>query len=72
MFAKYTDLPIQLTVDEPETIGIDRLCGAVAAQAMVSPGRPAITVNVGTAVTVEPDRLRRAYSRAARSSPARD
>jgi type III pantothenate kinase len=52
VFEKYTDLPIRLNVDEPESVGLDRLCGAVAAKAMVPPGTPAITIDVGTAVTV--------------------
>jgi len=51
-FEKYTDLPIRLNVDEPDKVGLDRLCGAVAAKSMVPPGIPAITVDVGTAVTV--------------------
>ncbi len=51
-FERYTDLPIRVNVDEPEKVGLDRLFGAVAAKAMVSPGTPAITVDVGTAVTV--------------------
>jgi type III pantothenate kinase len=52
VFEKYTDLPIRLNVDQPETVGLDRLFGAVAAKAMSLPGWPAITVDVGTAVTV--------------------
>jgi type III pantothenate kinase len=52
VFEKYTDLPIRLNVDEPGKVGLDRLCGAVAAKAMVPAGTPAITVDVGTAVTV--------------------
>lgn len=52
VFERYLDLPIQLDVDEPEKVGLDRLCGAVAAKGMVSPGTPAITVDAGTAVTV--------------------
>lgn len=48
----HRDLPIRVDVDEPEKVGIDRLLGAVAAKAMVPPGTPAITVDVGTAVTV--------------------
>ena len=51
-FERYTDLPIRLNVDEPAKVGLDRVCGAVAAKAMVPPGTPAITVDVGTAVTV--------------------
>jgi type III pantothenate kinase len=51
-FERYRDLPLRLVVNEPENVGLDRLCGAVAAKAMVSPGTPAITVDAGTAVTV--------------------
>jgi type III pantothenate kinase len=51
-FEDYTQLPIRVNVDEPGKVGLDRLFGAVAARAMVSPGTPAITVDVGTAVTV--------------------
>jgi len=52
VFERYTDLPIRLNVDEPQRVGLDRLFGAVAAKAMVPGGTPAITVDVGTAVTV--------------------
>ena len=52
VFEDYTLLPIRLNVDEPQKVGLDRLFGAVAAKAMVPPGTPAITVDVGTAVTV--------------------
>lgn len=52
VFKNYTDLPIRLNVDEPGSVGIDRLFGALAAKAMVPPGIPAITVDIGTAVTV--------------------
>jgi type III pantothenate kinase len=52
VFERHTDLPIRVNVDEPEKVGIDRLLGAVAAKAMVPPNTPAITVDVGTAVTV--------------------
>jgi type III pantothenate kinase len=52
VFERYTDLPICVSVDEPEKVGLDRLFGAVAAKSMVPPGTPAITVDVGTAVTV--------------------
>jgi type III pantothenate kinase len=52
VFERYTDLPIRLNVDVPERVGLDRLCGAVAARAMARAGTPAITVDVGTAATV--------------------
>jgi type III pantothenate kinase len=52
VFEDYTQLPIRLNVDEPAKVGLDRLFGAVAAKAKVPAGTPAITVDVGTAVTV--------------------
>ena len=52
VFEDYTQLPIRVDVDEPGKVGLDRLFGAVAAKAMVPPGTAAITVDVGTAVTV--------------------
>jgi type III pantothenate kinase len=52
VFEKHTDLPIRVNVDEPEKVGLDRLFGAVAARSLVPLGTPAITVDVGTAVTV--------------------
>ena len=48
----YTQLPIDVDVDFPEAVGIDRLLGAVAANRLRTPGRLAVTVDVGTAVTV--------------------
>ncbi len=52
VFEKHTQLPIRLNVDEPDKVGLDRLFGAVAARAMTPASIPAITVDVGTAVTV--------------------
>lgn len=52
VFRRNADLPIAINVEEPEAVGIDRLLGAVAAKAMVPAGTPAITIDVGTAVTV--------------------
>lgn len=45
-------IPIELNVDFPDKVGIDRLFGAVAAKALRPDGVPAITVDMGTAVTV--------------------
>lgn len=45
-------IPIEVSVDFPEKVGLDRLFGAVAAKAMRPEGTAAITVDVGTAVTV--------------------
>lgn len=52
VFENYKDLPIRLNVDEPENVGLDRLLGAIAAKSMAPVGTPVITVDVGTAVTV--------------------
>ncbi len=48
----YADLPIRLDVEAPESVGIDRLLGAVAANVRRRANTPAITVDVGTAVTI--------------------
>jgi type III pantothenate kinase len=48
----YTQLPITVDVENPETVGLDRLLGAVAANRRRTPGRAAVTVDVGTAATV--------------------
>jgi type III pantothenate kinase len=52
VFRKPSELPIALAVDEPDAVGIDRVFGAIAARSMTPPDTPAITVDVGTAVTV--------------------
>ncbi len=51
-FARHDALPIMLKVDTPETVGLDRLFGCVAANARRRPGCAAVTVDIGTAVTV--------------------
>jgi len=48
----YEQLPLELDVDQPEKVGLDRLLGAVAANRLRTPGRAAVTVDVGTATTV--------------------
>lgn len=52
VFTSPAEVPLRVNVDEPAKVGLDRLFGAVAARAMVPPGTPAITVDVGTAATV--------------------
>ncbi len=47
-----TDLPIAVRVEFPEKVGVDRLAAAVAANAIRQPGRPALVVQAGTAVTI--------------------
>jgi type III pantothenate kinase len=49
----YTDLPLTVRVDFPDRVGVDRLAAAVAANAIRQPGRAAIVVDAGSAVTVD-------------------
>lgn len=48
----HADLPIQVHVDEPQKVGLDRLAAAVAANVIRPANTPAIVVGAGTAVTV--------------------
>ncbi|MCC7085599.1 MAG: type III pantothenate kinase [Pirellulales bacterium] len=48
----HLDLPIEVDLANPEHVGIDRLSGAVAANRLRAPARSAITIHVGTAITV--------------------
>jgi len=48
-----SDLPLTVSLPRPDMVGIDRLLAAVAANRLRDPGRPAITVDLGTAVTVD-------------------
>lgn len=45
-------LPIVIRMAEPETVGMDRLLGAIAANARRRPSHAAITIDMGTAITV--------------------
>lgn len=47
------DCPITIDVDNPDQVGIDRLLGAVAANRLRHPDRPAIVVDAGSAITVD-------------------
>lgn len=49
----YLHLPIQVNVQEPGRVGLDRLCDAVAVNSRRPPGRAAIIIDAGTAVTVD-------------------
>ena len=46
-------LPIEIFVDEPQRVGIDRVLNAVAVNAVRPPLRPAVIVDCGTAITVD-------------------
>lgn len=48
----YTDLAIEVRVDQPERVGIDRLLAAQAAMTQ-SPARPLIVIQAGSAITVD-------------------
>ena len=52
VIASPDQLPLPVDVAEPGRVGIDRLLGVLAASRRVDPGEPAITADVGTAVTV--------------------
>jgi type III pantothenate kinase len=48
----YRQLPIEVQLEAPERVGIDRLLDAVAANRRKSPGSAAIIVDAGTAITI--------------------
>jgi type III pantothenate kinase len=50
---RHTDLPLTIDVEHPGRVGIDRLLAAVAVNAIREPGRPAIVVDHGSAITVD-------------------
>lgn len=47
------DLPIRVELPRPDMVGIDRLLAAVAANRVRTAGRPAVVVDLGTAITVD-------------------
>ncbi len=47
------DLPLKVEVPRPDMVGIDRLLAAVAANRLRRPDRPAVIVDLGTAITVD-------------------
>jgi len=47
------DLPLVVALERPDMVGIDRLLDAVAANHLRSPDRPAIIVDLGSAITVD-------------------
>jgi type III pantothenate kinase len=49
----HLDLPLTVALDEPHTVGIDRLAAAAAAGLVKPAGRSAVVVDCGTAVTVD-------------------
>lgn len=47
------NLPIKVHVESPESVGIDRLLAAIAANHLRNTNQPAIVVDLGTAITVD-------------------
>ncbi len=52
-FAQADSIPIRVSVEHPQEVGIDRLLNGVAAKQLRGPGRPAIVIDCGSAVTVD-------------------
>jgi type III pantothenate kinase len=48
----HDELPLQINVEAPHRVGMDRLTAAVAANTIREPHRPAIVIDAGTALTV--------------------
>ena len=48
-----SDCPIEIDVEQPNRVGIDRILGAVAANDLRPPGHPAVVVDAGSAITVD-------------------
>jgi type III pantothenate kinase len=47
------DLPLRIELKRPDMVGVDRLLDALAANHLRRPDRPAVVVDVGTAITVD-------------------
>jgi type III pantothenate kinase len=47
------DLPLEIDVERPDMVGIDRLLDAVGVNRLRDPERPAVVVDVGSAITVD-------------------
>lgn len=53
ILAEARELPLRVSLEKPDHVGIDRLLDAVAANGLRPPGRPAVIVDAGSAVTVD-------------------
>lgn len=47
------DLPLRIELPRPDMVGIDRLLGAAGANLLRDPSRPAVAVDLGTAITID-------------------
>ena len=52
-FITRSDLPLAVSVARPDMVGIDRLLAGVGANVLRSPERPAVIVDLGTAIKVD-------------------
>ena len=50
---RFDDLPLEINVEFPERVGMDRLVAAVAANQLRTSNRPALVVDCGSAVTCD-------------------
>ena len=46
-------MPLVIRLPRPDMVGVDRLLDALATNRLRPPGRPAIVIDVGTAITVD-------------------
>jgi len=53
MLTNRQEIPLEIDVDVPEKVGIDRLLNAVAVNVMRPASRPAIVIDTGTTATVD-------------------
>jgi len=51
LLAEARELPLRVSLEKPDHVGIDRLLDAVAANGLRPPGRPAVVVDAGSAIT---------------------
>ena len=49
----HDDLPIHIALKEPQSVGLDRLAGAVGANRLKRSDQPAIVVDLGSATTID-------------------
>lgn len=53
MLLAAADLPLRVSLERPDMVGIDRLAAAVAANRIREPGRPAVIADLGSAMTID-------------------
>ncbi len=53
VISHFSQIPLTINVDTPETVGLDRLMNVLAAKSRIAKGMPAVIVDAGSAVTVD-------------------